>query len=119
MKKYRARFYGWDKLDLIDLIAAYRKAKVDCFYQNISYTAVKFAEYENNLLENLQNLLKILKEGGFHQNKSFQGSCLLIPKKLSKEPLKESKNSHAHFSDPSRAFTRAWTQFNQHLIANK
>ena len=57
---YKAEFMGWENLQLKDLLVAYRKAKADCFFENTFPTAVKFAEYEQNLLTNLKVLLKNL-----------------------------------------------------------
>ncbi|HBM7894262.1 TPA: hypothetical protein L0H18_003551, partial [Acinetobacter baumannii] len=50
---YKASFTGWENLKIEDLLVAYRKAKADCFFENTFPTAVKFAEYEQNLLTNL------------------------------------------------------------------
>lgn len=59
---YKAIFLGWENLKIKDLLVAYRKAKADCFFENTFPTAVKFAEYEKNLLINLKKLLKSLKK---------------------------------------------------------
>ena len=55
---YKAEFTGWGNLQFKDLLVAYRKAKADCFFENTFPTAVKFAEYEQNLLPNLRKLLE-------------------------------------------------------------
>ena len=51
---YYAKFTGWDSLTVEDLLVAYRKAKADCFFENTFPTAIKFAEYEQDLLINLK-----------------------------------------------------------------
>jgi hypothetical protein len=48
---YQAKFTGWQNLTLEDLVVAYRKAKADCFFENTFPTAIKFAEYEQELPE--------------------------------------------------------------------
>ncbi|MBU2966364.1 RNA-directed DNA polymerase [Amphritea sp. 2_MG-2023] len=102
---YIAKFKGWDKLGLSDLIVAYRKAKADHFFENSFPTAVKFAEYEQDLLENLKTLLETLqKSKGFKDNKKLLGDCRLIPKKLRLDPKKDMKNGHTHFSDHDREY---------------
>lgn len=53
---YQAIFTGWDDLTIEDLLVAYRKAKADSFFENTFPVAIKFAEYEQELLENLQKL---------------------------------------------------------------
>ncbi|QLZ68461.1 hypothetical protein FOLKNPGA_01240 [Legionella sp. PC1000] len=101
---YCAKFKGWDAVTLSDLIIAYRKAKADCFFENIFSSGIKFSEYERDLLANLNKLLEKLRTNEGFMNDSFLlGECRIIPKKLIIAP-KESNNGHAHFSDPIRAF---------------
>ncbi|MDI1351592.1 MAG: hypothetical protein PSV35_02315, partial [bacterium] len=95
------------------LIIAYRKAKADCFFENIFPSAIKFSEYERDLLVNLKNLLEKLQiNNGFINDSSLLGECRIIPKKLQIEPKKKSNNGHAHFSDPIRAFKTLKNQNN-------
>ncbi len=102
---YKAEFKGWDQLTLADLIVAYRKAKADQFFENGFPTAVKFAKYEQDLLNNLKSLLeKLQKNNGFQNNNSLLGDCRVIPKKLSREPKSNFSNGHTHFSDHDREF---------------
>ena len=54
---YQAVFTGWENITLEDLLVAYRKAKADCFFENTFPAAIKFAEYEQDLLSNLKNCL--------------------------------------------------------------
>lgn len=55
---YEASFKGWDKLELDDLLVAYRKAKADVYFENSFPTAIQFADYEQDILGILKNLLK-------------------------------------------------------------
>lgn len=108
---YQANFKGWSELTLADLVVAYRKAKTDCFFENGFPTAIKFAEFEKNLLRNLEGLLdKLIKDKGFEKNVDLLGYCRLVPKKLGSKPKPDSSNGHTHFSDPEKAF--------EHLCAN-
>lgn len=102
---YKAQFNGWKSLSIEDLLIAYRKAKADCFFENVFPTAIKFAEYEQDLLVNLKILLQQLKnEAGFDGNKEFLGDFRLLPKKLStNKKSNTSENGHVHFSKPERA----------------
>lgn len=102
---YQATFSGWKDISIEDLVIAYRKAKADCFFENTFPTAIKFAEYESNLLSNLSKLLERLHEdNGFKANKDLLGEYRLLPKKLSIKPNKKSpKNGHVHFSCPQRS----------------
>ena len=102
---YRAEFNGWDNLTIEDLLVAYRKAKADCFFENTFPTAIKFAEYEQDLLANLNDLLSRLKSNsGFESDEELLGDFRLLPKKLSTDRKADStENGHVHFSKPERA----------------
>tara|TARA_R110002126_G_scaffold290924_1_gene449568 strand:+ start:2029 stop:2244 length:216 start_codon:yes stop_codon:yes gene_type:complete len=58
---YKANFTGWKNLRIVDLLIAYRKAKADCYFENTFPTAINFADYEQDLLINLQSLLATLQ----------------------------------------------------------
>lgn len=112
---YKAEFNGWDELSLEDLIVAYRKAKADCFFENTFPSAIKFAEYEENLLENLNDLLVSLKDNsGFSSNDNLLGDFRLTPKKLGVKAKDGALNGHIHFSSPDRAFESL--KKNNHLV---
>ncbi|NHQ80295.1 RNA-directed DNA polymerase [Chromobacterium vaccinii] len=102
---YKARFTGWENITLEDLLVAYRKAKADCFFENTFPAAIKFADYEQDLLANLEKLLKYLHDNkGFSGNAKLQGDFRLLPKKISIKAKKSvTVNGHVHFSNPHRA----------------
>lgn len=102
---YQTEFTGWDSLAIEDLLVAYRKAKADCFFENTFPTAIKFAEYEQDLLANLNDLLSRLKSNsGFEGDEELLGEFRLLPKKLSTDRKPDSsENGHVHFSKPERA----------------
>ena len=102
---YKAKFRNWGSLAVEDLLVAYRKAKADCFFENTFPTAIKFAEYEQDLLANLNDLLGRLKSNsGFEKDKELLGDFRLLPKKLSTNRKPDSsENGHVHFSKPERA----------------
>lgn len=102
---YQAIFKGWDALTLSDLLVAYRKAKADVFFENTFPTAIKFAEYEQDLLANLEALLQRLKkQRGFAEDDGLIGEFRLVPKNLALEHQEDAPSGHAHFSDTKRAF---------------
>ena len=111
---YEAIFKGWDSLNIEDLLIAYRKAKADCFFENTFPTAIKFAEYEQDLLTNLEILLARLKsDAGFESNNDLLGDFRLLPKKLSTDKKPDStENGHVHFSDPERAVESLFKNYN-------
>lgn len=103
--KYLSDFEGWSELTLSDLLIAYRKAKADVFFENVFPCALKFAEYEQNLVPNLKALLQRLKsQQGFAKDKDLLGDFRLVPKKLSFERKKDAPIGHVYFSDADRAF---------------
>ena len=102
---YQAKYTGWQNLTLEDMVVAYRKAKADCFFENTFPTAIKFAEYEQDLLVNLNALLSSLQSNnGFSDTVDYLGEFRLLPKKLSLKPKTDTGNGHVHFSSPERAF---------------
>lgn len=105
---YTANFTGWKDLKIVDLLIAYRKAKADCYFENTFPTAIKFAEYEQDLLANLQKLLDVLQgENNFSESIQLLGECRFLPKKLAtKKKNNNVEDSHVHFSNPDRAINK-------------
>lgn len=95
---------GFVKIE--DLYVAYRKAKVDCFYERDHATALQFAHYEIRLAKNLRHLLNVLNapEPNWFRNADFVGTYSYIPKSI--EPCKttQEKDKPAIFSDPDDAW---------------
>ena len=78
----QVEFTGWQNIGLEDLVVAYRKAKADCFFENTFPTAIKFAEYEQDLLANLKTLLANLQaDKGFSDNDDYLGETRHIHEK--------------------------------------
>lgn len=108
---YQAIFTGWENLQLEDLLVAYRKAKADCFFENTFPTAVKFAKYEQNLLENLNDLLAQLNRNkGFKVDKKLLGDYRVVPKKLKIEKKNNSSIGHVHFSNPEKLLDNLFSE---------
>lgn len=99
---YEAKFQGWDKLTLIDILMAYRKAKSDCYYEKNIGIAEKLATYEENLLENIKELLKTIKnDKGIEKYLDFENSVRLYPKKVQ---IESSNKDNIYFSDSQRSY---------------
>lgn len=111
---------AWSDLTLDDMVFAYRKAKVDCFYERAVSTSRLFGEYELSLEANLYRLLDRLRDDMQRDNllrdPAFLGSQILIAKKLSTndKPRRRAKakagSDGAFFSDKQLAF--------QYLVEN-
>lgn len=109
----------WSELSLTDLFFAFRKAKVDCFYETSIRVAERFIDYEQALPDNLAALLTRLQAGeagvvladGIEQP-------IIFPKRLHFTPDEQAPDNqgadasaaHAFFSDAERAFARATSQ---------
>ena len=65
-----------NQITIEDLIIAYRKVKVDCFYETGNLTALTFAEYEDKLLSNLNELYDKIsnKEYDWFKRDAFLGT---------------------------------------------
>ncbi|MEK9212993.1 hypothetical protein [Sphingomonas sp. 2378] len=107
----------WSDLSLSALFFAYRKAKVDCFYESSIRVAETFVAYEQSLPDKLAALLVRLQAGeaaailteGINQP-------IIFPKRLhfdqhvSEVPDADASTAHAFFSDAERAFQRSTDQ---------
>lgn len=88
-------------IQLHQLIEAYRKAKVDAFYENGHVNAVEFAHYEENLTENLKKLQsKLQKEqNNWFKSTEFVGTAQPILKSLKLSPTDPAeKDSAVYYS---------------------
>lgn len=99
------------KISLEDLIIAFRKVKVDSFYETGHVTAVDFAEYEQNLFENLNTFLEkfnIYDEGWFTSPR-FVGNHRYALKKVEFErnaKTNKKKEPFIYFSKSERDWNR-------------
>ncbi|MBX3356343.1 MAG: hypothetical protein KF724_11675 [Phycisphaeraceae bacterium] len=104
---------GWHKLTMLDMILAYRKAKVDCFYEQSLCVAEQFAEYEQDIEDRLVGLLDRLREQGAAKvldEVRLDETLVVLPKKLKLEPENPDRvpPHPAVFSDRRRAADAAF-----------
>ncbi len=121
------KLLNWKDLSLTDLFFAYRKAKVDCFYESSIRVTEQFVEYEQALPEKLGALLVRLQQGEaaeiltaginqpviFPKRLHFEAKKAQVANTQSADSSKKSVDSskiHAFFSDAERAFERATNQ---------
>lgn len=91
-------------ISLDDLIIAYRKSKVDCYYENGHLTALNYAVYENSLITNLKKLQQDINNG---QLTLPTASHAYIVKSI--EPKVESSDmgsTQVYYSNTERAWDR-------------
>ncbi|MCX8156050.1 MAG: RNA-directed DNA polymerase [Verrucomicrobiae bacterium] len=86
-------------ITLSDLYLAYRKAKVDVYYEKVNIAGVPFCKYEVNLDRNLRSLLKQLSSDrpAWMTNTNFIGSHSYIPKSIEPDPRLMADTSCPHF----------------------
>lgn len=106
-------FSSWAEIELEDLVAAFRKAKADCFFERSAYVAERFAAYEKDLFQNLEELLDRLHSGDVAAVlKRAQQTPGVFAKGVTLRPKPHDGTSapaHAFFSDADRAFERLRT----------
>lgn len=83
-----------------ELIIAYRKAKAEAFYDTNCAHGLKFAAFEEDLIENLQALLRQLNspEFSWFNDSSFIGIATCIPKSI-KPPTTKKDDIHFESSN--------------------
>lgn len=105
-------------ITLTDLYVAYRKAKVDMFYERDHATAFSFAEFEQSLGENLQALFEILNspEPTWQISPGFVGTYSYVPKSLDRDPNSPTTSAALQFvtSEPNSAW-QFQSQQSKHL----
>lgn len=98
---------SWSDIGLTDLLFAFRKAKVDCFYETSIRVAEKFVRYELELGRNLSLLLDALHAGDFDAVFTRGlGEPAIFPKKVGRAGEPQKSAAHAFFSDSKRAFQK-------------
>lgn len=90
---------------LRDLVTAYRKAKVDLFYDD-NPRRLDLVQYEESLSENLRRLRELLEgdDESWVLSNQFLGSFTFIPKSL-KEPVKVHRS---FWSEPAKSWRGHW-----------
>lgn len=85
-----------------DMYDAYRKAKVDVFYERSQPMALEFCEYERALHSNLIELRAKLtsQDNLWFRDVDFLGTYGFIPKSLTIPPPEKSNQPHFSQSDP-------------------
>jgi hypothetical protein len=93
-------------VSLDDIYDAYRKAKVDVFFERSQPMGLAFSEYERNLQNKLASLLAKLTSPHptWMRDPHFIGSFGFIPKGLKIPPYESSGQPHFSLSDPEDAW---------------
>lgn len=87
---------------LVDLYIAYRKAKVEAYYENTHVQALAFTEYEQNLEQNLARLHRALLENkeSWSSDAPFLGNYAYLPKSIKADAWNNQDEGHFSSLDP-------------------
>lgn len=99
---------GLSWVTLADLFKAYRKAKVEAYYDRGHFHSIAFASYEQNLENNLRGLLKTLKSGkSWASSSKFIGSYSYMPKSIDVPTKDGGQDIHFATLDPVEDWNRS------------
>lgn len=104
---------------LVDLYIAYRKAKVEAYYENTHVQALAFTEYEQNLEQNLARLHKALledKEAWSSDIRSL-GSYAYLPKSINANAWGGQDEGHFSSLDPIADWKHRFENFGRRADA--
>jgi len=89
-------------VSLGDLYIAYRKAKVEAYYENTHVQALAFTKYEQNLAQNLAHLHRVLLDGNetWASDTTFLGNYAYLPKSIDASVWNDQDGGHFSAIDP-------------------
>jgi hypothetical protein len=99
-----------------DLLLAYRQAKVDVFYERSNHDAIAFAEYERDLLPNLEVLRHRLNNGVLADSSNEWGGYAYLPKSL---PALIPKRPDDNFNVLDSSLLGTWGYDPKNIAANQ
>jgi hypothetical protein len=97
-------------ITLADLYVAYRKAKVDAFYERTQPSALAFARYEVDLPKRLERLLDLINdpEPRWFSSERFLGRFRYVPKSVDAPADLAINEVHFHTCDAIEDWRRAY-----------
>jgi hypothetical protein len=112
MKRATAEAIGKGFFSLADVYVAYRKAKVEAYYENTHFHAIAFTEYEQNLQNNLANLLKTLEEPKpeWPLRTDFLGEFAYLPKSVDCSVWENGSDGHFKAIDPRSEWRQRFSE---------
>lgn len=89
-------------ISLADIYVAYRKAKVEAYYENTHFHAVAFTAYEQNIHQNLMKLYRVLNTAGhsWASDLKFIGGFAYLPKSVDCAAWDNHGDGHFRALDP-------------------
>jgi hypothetical protein len=91
-------------IPILEITKAYRKSKADTFFEHGHNTALDFADFEENLVENLLDVRKTFQNWRDLDLDGFVGSHTLVIKGCEAESEESRRKSVVFFSDARRSW---------------
>lgn len=106
-------------VSLGDLYIAYRKAKVEAYYENTHVQALAFTDYEQNLAQNLARLHGVLldKNETWPSDTAFLGNYAYLPKSIDASAWIDQNGGHFSAVDPVADWKRRFEEAGQRAEA--
>lgn len=97
-------------ISLADLYVAYRKAKVEAYYENTHFHALAFTEYEQTLEKNLSRLHNrlIRDKDTWASDPTFIGDYAYLPKSIDCKSWDNESDGHFRALDPITDWTQRY-----------
>lgn len=107
-------------ISLGDVYIAYRKAKVEAFYENTHVQALAFTAYEQDLQKNLVRLHRTLldDEASWSTDLPFIGDYAYLPKSIDSSGWDDRNSAHFRAIDPFVDWTQRFEESQSRASAN-
>ena len=101
---------GKTRITLAEMYLAYRKAKVEAFYENTHFHAISFTEYEQKLERNLRRLMTRLSSNdlSWTRDLAFIGNFAYTPKSVAAGKHDDNGDLFYRCLDPIEDWRRQW-----------
>lgn len=101
-----------DYITIANLYIAYRKAKSEAYYGKLHPSALAYAEFEQDLQENLEKIHRqlISGNGAWSQNSNFIGGFLYIPKSINDSVWQDETRVHYRSVDPCQDWQQCFEE---------
>lgn len=105
-------------ISLSDLYVAYKKAKVEAYYENTHFHALAFTEYEQDLHRNLSILHAVLldKNSKWSSNLSFIGDYAYLPRSIDCTEWDNDFDGHFRALNPLTDWERRFEEYKTQAI---
>lgn len=106
------KFFSKDYIKVADVYLAYRKAKVEAFFDSFHPHAISFCEFESDINNNIVKLHAKIINGDteWWEDENFIGKYHYVPKSLDDSPWKNELKVHYSSIDPTEDWKRRFEE---------